>query len=137
MKNLKTYYVISLLFFSLAILGAVGNSIINYDVIVLKIIKLGYPTYLLQVIGAAQVIGIAILILNKTNWIREWAYAGFFMNLFFGILAHLLAKDGNGATAVACLIALLVNYVVYKKMKETKKLQKKQQKQQTVLKKVV
>ena len=41
MKNLKTYYVISLVIFSLAMLGAVLNSAINYDAIVLKIIKLG------------------------------------------------------------------------------------------------
>ncbi|AIZ42627.1 DoxX family protein [Cellulophaga baltica] len=136
MKNLKTYYVISLVIFSLAMLGAVLNSAINYDAIVLKIIKLGYPAYLVQVIGTAQVIGISILILNRTNWIREWAYAGFFMNLVFGIIAHLLAKDGNGATAVACSILLLINYVMYKKIKEKKKNKKKLKSNQTVLKKV-
>ncbi|MBO0593163.1 DoxX family protein [Cellulophaga sp. E16_2] len=137
MKNLKTYYVISLVIFSLAMLGAVLNSIVNYDAIVLKIIKLGYPTYVLQILGAAQVIGISILIFNKTNWIREWAYAGFFMNLFFGIVAHLLAKDGNGATAVVCLIILLINYVVYKKMKGIKKQVRKQKQYEPILKKVV
>ncbi|SDF17144.1 DoxX family protein [Cellulophaga baltica] len=136
MKNLKTYYVISLVIFSLAMLGAVLNSAINYDAIVLKIIILGYPAYLVQVIGTAQVIGISILILNRTNWIREWAYAGFFMNLVFGIIAHLLAKDGNGATAVACSILLLINYVMYKKIKEKKKNKKKLKSNQTVLKKV-
>ncbi|MBA6315966.1 DoxX family protein [Cellulophaga baltica] len=136
MKNLKTYYVISLVIFSLTMLGAVLNSAINYDAIVLKIIKLGYPAYLVQVIGTAQVIGISILILNRTNWIREWAYAGFFMNLVFGIIAHLLAKDGNGATAVACSILLLINYVMYKKIKEKKKNKKKLKSNQTVLKKV-
>ena len=136
MKNLKTYYVISLVIFSLAMLGAVLNSAINYDAIVLKIIKLGYPAYLVQVIGTAQVIGISILILIRTNWIREWAYAGFFMNLVFGIIAHLLAKDGNGATAVACSILLLINYVMYKKIKEKKKNKKKLKSNQTVLKKV-
>ena len=136
MKNLKTYYVISLVIFSLAMLGAVLNSAINYDAIVLKIIKLGNPAYMVQVIGTAQVIGISILILNRTNWIREWAYAGFFMNLVFGIIAHLLAKDGNGATAVACSILLLINYVMYKKIKEKKKNKKKLKSNQTVLKKV-
>ncbi|AIY14271.1 DoxX family protein [Cellulophaga baltica] len=136
MKNLKTYYVISLVILSLTMLGAVLNSAINYDAIVLKIIKLGYPAYLVQVIGTAQVIGISILILNRTNWIREWAYAGFFMNLVFGIIAHLLAKDGNGATAVACSILLLINYVMYKKIKEKKKNKKKLKSNQTVLKKV-
>jgi hypothetical protein len=137
MKNLKTYYVISLAIFALAIFGAVINSIINYDATILKFIKLGYPNYLLQVIGTAQIIGISILIFNKTNWIKEWAYAGFFMNLAFGIIAHLLAKDGNGATAVACTILLFINYIMYKKMKEEKQLKKKKQKEQVVLKKVV
>ncbi|RKR15282.1 DoxX-like protein [Maribacter vaceletii] len=117
MNTTKTYYRIAITLFSIAILYAVANSFINYDAIALKFQKLGYPTYLISVIGGAQLLGLTIILLNKGKWLIEWAYAGFFMNFLFGIIAHLLAKDGNGAAAVVCLVLVWTTYIQNKKMK--------------------
>ncbi len=137
MKNHKLYYLVSFALFSIAIVGAVINSYINYEAIVTKIISLGYPAYLIQILGTAQIIGLIIIITKKTKWMVEWAYAGFFMNLTLGIIAHLLAKDGNGATAVFCLILLITNYVLYKKRNVANKQYIKKVKEKATLKKVV
>ncbi|MAU71781.1 MAG: hypothetical protein CML04_06755 [Pseudozobellia sp.] len=118
MKTTKLYYRIALSIFSVAMVYAVANSFINYDTIAIKFQQLGYPTYLISVLGAAQMIGLAVLIINKNNWLREWAYAGFFLNFIFGIIAHLMAKEGNGAAAVVCIIVLWVAYVQNKKLSE-------------------
>ncbi len=117
MNTTKTYYRIALILFSIAILYAVANSFINYDAIVLKFQQLGYPSYLIFVIGIAQLLGLAIILLNKGKWLLEWAYAGFFLNFLFGVIAHLLAKDGNGAPAVVCLVLVWVTYIQNKKLK--------------------
>lgn len=117
MNNVKLYYNIAITLFTIAIIGIVGNSYINYDSIVLKFEHLGYPTYLIQVLGVAQILGLLILVSNKGKWLLEWAYAGFFMNFTFGIIAHLLSKDGNGATAVICLVLIWVTYIQNKKLK--------------------
>ncbi|MUH36762.1 hypothetical protein D9O36_12985 [Zobellia amurskyensis] len=63
--------------FSLAIVYAVANSFINYENVILKFEELGYPPYLIFVLGTAQLLGLSVLILNKTAWIREWAYTVF------------------------------------------------------------
>ncbi|MBU2948766.1 DoxX family protein [Zobellia uliginosa] len=118
MKTTKLYYRIALTVFSLAIIYAVANSIFNYEAIVVKFQELGYPTYLISVLGGAQLMGIAVLVFNRSTWIREWAYAGFFLNLAFGIVAHLLAEDGNGIAAVLCIVALYVTYVQNKRLNE-------------------
>ncbi len=104
--------------FSIAIVGAVINSIINYDSIVITFKKLGYPIYLIHLLGFAQITGLALILLNKDNKILEWVYAGFFMNFTLGAIAHIAVKDGNGASAVVCLILLFVTYLQTKKNRE-------------------
>lgn len=126
MRTNKTYYYIALFLFSVAIVGAVLNSIINFDLVVLKFSSLGYPVYLISVIGTAQILGLLIVITKPNKWLVEWAYAGFFINFIFGIIAHLLAKDGNGATAVFVFIILLVTYFFDKKVRHDRKLHKKE-----------
>ncbi len=132
----KVYYRIALLLFSLAIIGTIGNSIINYDDVVLKFDKLGYPSYLIYFIAVSQILGLSIIIANKTKWLLEWAYAGFFMNFIFGIFAHLLAKDGNGATAVICLVLVWVTYIQNKKLNYSKNRNNKKINETPQLKKV-
>ncbi len=121
MKSSKTTYYISLGIFALAIVGAVVNSIINFDTVALTFKTLGYPVYLIHVLGAAQILGLILIISNKDQWYVEWVYAGFFMNFTLGCIAHLVADHGNGASAVVCLMLLWVTYIQSKKIRETKK----------------
>ncbi|CAM4138790.1 DoxX family protein [Zobellia nedashkovskayae] len=122
MKTTQLYYRIALTLFSLAIIYAVANSFFNYEAVVTKFAELGYPLYLIFVLGAAQLLGLTILIFNKSNWLREWAFAGFFLNFAFGIIAHLMIRDGNGASAVFCIIALYVTYIQNKRLNEQRKI---------------
>ncbi|WP_419212691.1 DoxX family protein [Maribacter sp. X9] len=120
MNSQKTSYYIVLGLFSAAVIGSIINSIINYDEIALVFVKLGYPTYLIYILGLFQSIGILLILLNRPHWSLEWTYAGFFMNYFLGAIAHLAIKDGNGASAVVCIILLFVTYVQSKKMSDMK-----------------
>lgn len=121
MKSNKIFYNITLSIFAVAIIGAVLNSIINYDSVVVTFQTLGYPTYLIHLLGVAQIIGLALIVLNKDNLLVEWVYAGFFMNFILGCIAHLATNSGNGASAVVCLVILLVTYVQAKKARAFKK----------------
>jgi len=118
MNSQKIIYYISLSVFSAAVIGAILNSIFNYDAIVLVFIKLGYPLYLIQILGVAQLFGLLLIIFNKAHFTLEWAYAGFFMNYSLGAIAHLTIKDGNGASAVICLILLFITYIQSRKIRE-------------------
>lgn len=121
MKSNKIIFGICLSVFAVAIVGAVINSIINYDSVVSTFKTLGYPIYLIQLLGVAQLTGLAIIILNKDQFLVEWVYAGFFMNFILGAIAHLIADSGNGASAVVCLIILMITYVQAKKIRAFKK----------------
>ena len=121
MKSSKITYYISLGIFSLAIVGAVVNSIINFDTVALTFKSLGYPVYLIHILGAAQILGLILIISNRGQWYVEWVYAGFFMNLTLGCIAHLISDHGNGASAVVCLMLLWITYIQSKKVREAKK----------------
>ncbi len=120
MKTSKLTYQICLGLFSIAIIGAVVNSVVNYEAVALTFKTLGYPVYLIHVLGFAQIVGLILIISNKNQWYVEWVYAGFFMNFTLGCLAHLVADHGNGASAVVCLMLLWVTYIQSKKVREQK-----------------
>jgi len=86
MKSNNLIFNICLFIFSAAIIGAVLTSIINYDIVVETFQTLGYPVYLIHLLGAAQIIGLVLILLNKNQLLLEWVYAGFFMNFTLGIV---------------------------------------------------
>jgi hypothetical protein len=120
MKSNKIIFGICLSIFAIAIVGSVVNSIINYDTVVLTFQSLGYPVYLIHLLGVAQILGLILIIFNKDQFLVEWVYAGFFMNFVFGCFAHLAVNSGNGASAVVCIVILLVTYVQSKKARAFK-----------------
>ncbi|TMM57162.1 hypothetical protein FEE95_11765 [Maribacter algarum] len=120
MKSNKLIFRICLFIFATAIIGSVVNSIINYDTVVATFQSLGYPVYLIHLLGVAQIIGLILIVFNRDQFLVEWVYAGFFMNFILGCFAHLAVNSGNGASAVVCIVILLVTYVQSKKARAFK-----------------
>ena len=119
MISQKTIYYIVLGLFTTAVLGSILNSFLNYEEVSLTFVKLGYPIYLIHLLGLFQTIGLLLIWFNKSHWSLEWAFAGFFMNYSLGTISHLVIKDGNGASAVICIILLFITYVQSKKIRDS------------------
>jgi hypothetical protein len=70
--------------------------------------RLGYPGYLLVILGTAKLLGSLALLQTRLPRLREWAYAGFTINLLGATASHLLAGDPVGSALVpAALLAPL------------------------------
>ncbi len=54
---------------------------------------LGYPAYLMTIIGTFKLLGIAALLAPRMPLLKEWAYAGFTFNLIGATASHLYAGD--------------------------------------------
>jgi hypothetical protein len=119
MISQKTIYYIVLGLFTTDVLGSILNSFLNYEEVSLTFVKLGYPIYLIHLLGLFQTIRLLLIWFNKSNWSLEWAFAGFFMNYSLGAISHLVIKDGNGASAVICIILLFITYVQSKKIRDS------------------
>ncbi len=69
--------------------------------------RLGYPLYLLSIIGTWKILGIIVILIPGFRLVKEWAYAGFFFVLSGAAISHLAAGQSL-AEAVPSLILLLV-----------------------------
>ncbi len=117
MKTKTTLYWVFLGLFSCLILGSVYNYVFHYETALATFENLGYPAHLLHPLIVAQILGIIILIANKGKFLIDWAYAGFFFNLMFAVIAHYMTAKGNGAGAVIGIILLSVTYALNKERK--------------------
>ena len=55
---------------------------------------LGYPIYLLTILGIWKILGVVTVLIPKSPLLKEWAYAGFFFVMSGAIFSHLAMQDG-------------------------------------------
>ena len=69
--------------------------------------QLGYPTYLMIILGIWKMLGVVALLIPKFPLLKEWAYAGFFFGMSGAILSHLAVGDHYSETFPALLLLVL------------------------------
>lgn len=57
------------------------------------IVELGYPTYILTILGLWKLLGAVAILLPKYPLLKEWAYAGLFFLLTGGMFSHIASGD--------------------------------------------
>jgi uncharacterized membrane protein YphA (DoxX/SURF4 family) len=57
------------------------------------ITHLGYPVYLLTILGIWKILGVIAILIPKTPLIKEWAYAGFVFVMTGAFFSHLAVED--------------------------------------------
>lgn len=55
---------------------------------------LGYPIYLLTILGVWKILGVVAVLIPKSPLLKEWAYAGFFFAMSGAVFSHLAVGDG-------------------------------------------
>jgi len=58
-----------------------------------SVTHLGYPVYLLTIIGIWKILGIVALLIPKFPLLKEWAYAGFFFIMSGAVISHIVVGD--------------------------------------------
>lgn len=76
------------------------------DPIVLVLAKLGYPEYLLTILGVWKLLAVVALLLPRFPRLKEWAYAGTFF-VYTGAAASGVAR-GSGMGDVIAPLSLAV-----------------------------
>jgi len=71
---------------------------------------LGYPAYILTILGVWKMLGVVVLLVPKFPLVKEWAYAGFFFVMSGAIFSHVAV--GDPVTAILPALLLLVLTVV-------------------------
>jgi hypothetical protein len=61
------------------------------------ITHLGYPLYLMTLLGIWKLLGVVTILIPKFKLLKEWAYAGFFFLLTGALISHIVMGDGGKA----------------------------------------
>ncbi len=69
---------------------------------------LGYPLYLLKILGLAKILGAIAILTGRFPKLKEWAYAGFAFDFLGAATSHVLAGDQGNAPLPLILFALLM-----------------------------
>ncbi len=69
--------------------------------------QLGYPLYLLSILGVWKILGVITILLPKLPLLKEWAYAGFFFAMSGAFLSHVIVGQAF-SEAIPSLILLSV-----------------------------
>ena len=68
---------------------------------------LGYPPYVLTILGCWKLLGVIAILIPGTGLLKEWTYAGFFFAMSGAIISHLAMADSPKDYGGAILLVVL------------------------------
>jgi len=74
--------------------------------------RLGYPLYMLSILGAWKILGVAAILWPKRPLLKEWAYAGFFFAMTGAAISHIVMKEPfvEVVPSLTLLVVIIVSW---------------------------
>jgi uncharacterized membrane protein YphA (DoxX/SURF4 family) len=109
-KRDKIIYWIATIWLSLGMVATGIVQLMQHEEELKMFSRLGYPTYLLTLLGVWKILGVMAILMPRLPLIKEWAYAGFFFAMSGAIVSHLAngdpAKELFGPTLLLLLTVI-------------------------------
>ena len=82
---------------------------------------LGFPAYFRVELAWAKLLGVVLMLAPLPARLKEWAYAGFAINLASALIAHLAVGDGPEAWSPAAATGVLwgLSYLIWRRLEAT------------------
>ncbi|MCU7694012.1 DoxX family protein [Haoranjiania flava] len=108
----KIIYWGATLFLSLGMLAGGIQQMLQIGGYTEIVTRLGYPLYMLSIIGIWKILGVIAILLPKAPLLKEWAYAGFFFTMTGAAISHLAMKEPfvEAVPSIILLIAVIVSW---------------------------
>jgi hypothetical protein len=107
-KRNKIIYWIFTLWMALGMISTAIVQLMKHKDELTNFTNLGYPAYLMTIIGVWKTLGVIVVLIPKTTLLKEWAYAGFFFVMSGAVISHIILGDSFGRTFPAVLLLVLV-----------------------------
>jgi len=79
---------------------------------------LGYPLYLMKILGLAKILGAIAIVSNRSRTLKEWAYAGFTFDFLGATASHVLAGDAAHAPVPFVMFLILMGSYYLNRQRE-------------------
>jgi len=109
-KRNKIIYWVSTIWLALGMLSTGIVQLIKVKEDVDSIIRLGYPIYLLTILGVFKILGVIAVLIPKFPLLKEWAYAGFFFAMSGAVFSHI--ASGSPVNEIFPSLLLLILTVI-------------------------
>jgi uncharacterized membrane protein len=106
-KRNKIIYWSSTVFLAFGMLAGGVQQMLQVGGYVEIVSQLGYPLYLLSILGVWKILGVVALLIPKYPLVKEWAYAGFFFAMSGAAISHMATGQWTNE-AIPSLILLIV-----------------------------
>ncbi|MEQ8629562.1 DoxX family protein [Ekhidna sp.] len=87
----KIIYWIITIFLSFGMLAGGVQQLLQIGGYIDIVNQLGYPTYMLSILGVWKILGVVAILVPKFPLLKEWAYAGFFFAMSGAAASHISA----------------------------------------------
>ena len=120
-RNRIIYWTLTLLMFVPGTLGAIAEAFTHGPASIVKImLALGFPLYLMKILGVFKILGGIAILTGKLPRMKEWAYAGFSIEFLGATAAHVITGDRVYALfPFSFFIVLMVAYLLWHKTAAT------------------
>ncbi len=111
-KRDKIIYWVATIWLSLGMVSGGIFQLMKMEDAVNNFKHLGYPEYLLTLLGIWKLLGVIAILIPKYPVLKEWAYAGFFFAMTGALVSHLIMGDPFSETfpSVFTLILVIVSW---------------------------
>ena len=89
----KIIYWVATIWLSLGMVSTGIVQLIKMEAEADKMKLLGYPIYILTLLGVWKLLGVAAILIPRYPLLKEWAYAGFFFAMSGAVFSHLVIGD--------------------------------------------
>lgn len=86
------YWTVTLLLAAALMLSGIGQ-LMQYGGNVELVTNLGYPLYILTILGVWKVLGVIVLVVPGFTRLKEWVHAGIFFLMTGAALSHAFVND--------------------------------------------
>jgi hypothetical protein len=93
--------------FAAAFLAAGAAELASASGAVASTLALGYPAYLVTILGVWKVLSVPALLAPRFPRLKEWAYAGIFFDLTGAAASHAFSGESPGKIATPLVLLLI------------------------------
>ncbi|MCC6290992.1 DoxX family protein [Candidatus Nomurabacteria bacterium] len=126
MKKTKITYYLSTILLSVMVLVAAYLELSGSKEALDTITSLGYPEYLLFILGVAKIAGILGIWQGRVKFLREWAYAGLVIDFAGALSSHLFSYQGpeKYSGSIIAIILVVISYWSFKRLQRDAEINK-------------
>jgi len=106
-KRNKIIYWIATVWLALGMTATAIVQLMQVDEETKSMERLGYPAYLLTLLGIWKILGVIAVLMPKFTLVKEWAYAGFFFAMTGAAFSHIAVGDPAAELFGPLLLLLL------------------------------